>query len=476
MNQRKGNLMKKLWTIFAVCFLGFLATPASGYWLFGGWTKLEEATFSQANLTGTWSFFDLYRYGQLTIDTSGTVSGTITIVGKTTLTINGRFSLDSIGVVQGSATLSDGATWTISSGKMDPNKTTLFMAFLASSGYPGMSVLLKHGGTFRQADLAGTWTLSAGNTTSGPGKGSFYLDMSGNVTGQFEFVKSGQVYHLSSGALAVNGATGELIPQTLTTSEGLSLNLVAGKVDMLNNSLIGLFQDSSGGTFLAYFIRDGNTFTTRDLSGLWFLHGADEYGYPGYGQIMLDSNGTLSYGYVATPMTNQAFTCKSGNLSVLGSGSFLGTLTMIDQSNKQFGIQIPSGKIGFDKTSGMSLASVGITPTVSQAWGVVEGKKLKASCQINPNGLDTNCYLEYGKNGIYQYRSPEVYVGWADYPVIITIWSQGLDSNSDYIFRFVAYNIAGTTLGSSNMITTEQEPYFSLSISGSAGCFVDAIK
>jgi len=84
---------------------------------------------------------------------------------------------------------------------------------------------------------------------------------------------------------------------------------------------------------------------------------------------------------------------------------------------------------------------------ISQTSAVLQAK-------INPNGLTTICYFEYGFNTNYGYRSDEFgpYTGIQLHPVETII--DNLMPDNIYFFRIVAINNTGTAFSSDNTIKT----------------------
>ena len=76
---------------------------------------------------------------------------------------------------------------------------------------------------------------------------------------------------------------------------------------------------------------------------------------------------------------------------------------------------------------------------------------------INPNGLTTTYWLEYGAHG-FTHRTPSFSIVSSNHFVSITESVSGLSSDTTYVFRIVASNSAGIQQGNNQLFTTLSEP------------------
>ena len=74
--------------------------------------------------------------------------------------------------------------------------------------------------------------------------------------------------------------------------------------------------------------------------------------------------------------------------------------------------------------------------------------------KIDPNGVATSYYWEYGPSEAYGSRTPEVSLGEGESALLAPAHLEGLDANSEYHFRVVAVNAAGTEHGSDTTFRT----------------------
>jgi subtilisin-like proprotein convertase family protein/N-acetylneuraminic acid mutarotase len=77
---------------------------------------------------------------------------------------------------------------------------------------------------------------------------------------------------------------------------------------------------------------------------------------------------------------------------------------------------------------------------------------------VNPNGLATSAYFEWGSTTSYGNTTPLQSLGNGTGDVGVSATLSGLTANTTYNFRLVASNAAGTTLGSNLAFTTPSTP------------------
>ena len=102
-----------------------------------------------------------------------------------------------------------------------------------------------------------------------------------------------------------------------------------------------------------------------------------------------------------------------------------------------------------------------MTPkTTTQAASSLTGAGAKLNAAVNPHGLATTYYFEYGTTTAYGTKAPtspaSIGSGFADVSVSQTL--SGLSSNTTYHFRVVAENSEGTSYGKDESFTTPKPP------------------
>lgn len=93
-----------------------------------------------------------------------------------------------------------------------------------------------------------------------------------------------------------------------------------------------------------------------------------------------------------------------------------------------------------------------------RAATAVTGTTATLQARINPRGLATNVYFEYGTSSSYGTRTPTVDVGAGTSTITFTAPVGGLRPNTRYSFRAVATSAAGVARTSNRTFTTSRVP------------------
>jgi phosphodiesterase/alkaline phosphatase D-like protein len=96
------------------------------------------------------------------------------------------------------------------------------------------------------------------------------------------------------------------------------------------------------------------------------------------------------------------------------------------------------------------------TSTTGTASPSVNGATVNAT--VNPNGLPTDYYFEFGTTSAYGLQTPPTSAGSGTAAVSVTRSLAGLQSNQTYHYRIVAVSAGGTTLGTDATFTTGSPP------------------
>ena len=75
--------------------------------------------------------------------------------------------------------------------------------------------------------------------------------------------------------------------------------------------------------------------------------------------------------------------------------------------------------------------------------------------EVNPNGLETTCYFEYGQSESYGSQTPPASAGAGDDPVSLDADIDDLSPGVTYHYRLVAQNAEGTTYGDDKTLVTD---------------------
>jgi hypothetical protein len=223
----------------------------------GGVAIFDRGTpFTQADLAGTWHFqvfgdspttnAPQWGWGTMTIDAAGSVTGGTgtNSWGQTDTLAGGSFTIDTIGQVSGTIIQSNGVIQSVPYGKLDGGKTILTMVNSAENlnpNYRGIFVAAKAGGTFTQADLAGTWhfqVLGDSPSANAPywGSGIMIVNTTGTVIGGTAVNDLGITKSLTGGSLTIDSLG--RVTGTTTLSDGTIENLPHGKLDAGKTLLI----------------------------------------------------------------------------------------------------------------------------------------------------------------------------------------------------------------------------------------------
>ncbi len=97
---------------------------------------------------------------------------------------------------------------------------------------------------------------------------------------------------------------------------------------------------------------------------------------------------------------------------------------------------------------GSPLASAAGAPTIEgESFSGVGSSNATLNAQIDPNGVATSYYWEYGPTEAYGSKTPEVLLGEGESALPASAHLEGLAANSEYHFRVVAVSEAGTVHG-----------------------------
>ena len=174
----------------------------------------------------------------------------------------------------------------------------------------------------------------------------------------------------------------------------------------------------------------------------------------------------------------------SGGLTLAssGSGDMVGIDNLISGLEVEHALIVPRGYVSGTLLSnsatwsGKTFATLGVTPgTYVWTWGTganqnftleippappttspatnVASFSAKLNGSVNPHGLTTSVYFQYGTTNSYGLTSaPQSHTG--NTPLNISASISGLTASTTYHFRIVAHNASGTTNGSDRTFTT----------------------
>jgi hypothetical protein len=107
----------------------------------------------------------------------------------------------------------------------------------------------------------------------------------------------------------------------------------------------------------------------------------------------------------------------------------------------------PASALAAGKPSATTSGAAGVSPTAANLSG-----------SVNPNGLVTTWYFQYGKSTSYGARTTAQDAGSGKKQVAVGATLTGLSGKTTYHYRLVATNSAGTALGADRSFKTPEAP------------------
>ncbi|MDY6986961.1 MAG: choice-of-anchor U domain-containing protein, partial [Thermodesulfobacteriota bacterium] len=116
---------------------------------------------------------------------------------------------------------------------------------------------------------------------------------------------------------------------------------------------------------------------------------------------------------------------------------------------------------------GPALIDVGSPDVITDPASSVTKRSAHLNGKVNPNGEETDYYFEYGTTSSYASVTASTDAGSGTEDISVSIALQGLTKKTTYHFRIVATNRAGTSYGSDQTFTTDDN--------GGDGCFIGTV-
>jgi hypothetical protein len=115
-------------------------------------------------------------------------------------------------------------------------------------------------------------------------------------------------------------------------------------------------------------------------------------------------------------------------------------------------------------------AARALAPTVTTSDATEIGPfKARLNGTVNPNGLATNWYFEFGKTTAYGAKTPVHSAGSGTAPRAESSLQEGLEAGVTYHFRIVASSAAGTVVSPDRTFVTDSAPSVKTGPAGSVG-------
>ena len=304
------------------------------------------------------------NYGQLSLDDAGQISqGQIHFLNGTTAAVeSGTLTLDSRGTLGGSMVLEGGTSVTFQGGAMTGGKTTCSFVTRDSNQWDGLGLMNRSGGVYDTGDLEGTWHchfIIYGVGFAGSGAmsawGPVSVDAAGQVTqGQFTLSDSSTAL-LTDGILAIDSQG--TLSGNFKTDSGDTLTIVSGHLNTDKSSAaLVVNNDTYGFDYFGSMIKDSGSFAPSDMAGSWNLafifRNVWSLGnqWVEYGTIEVDTSGAVTGGTMLTT-GGHADSISDGQLSLDSSGVLSGFLNMDGLDP----MTIVSGKVDATKTIAVAL-------------------------------------------------------------------------------------------------------------------------
>jgi hypothetical protein len=97
------------------------------------------------------------------------------------------------------------------------------------------------------------------------------------------------------------------------------------------------------------------------------------------------------------------------------------------------------------------LVYTGLVPEVSESTATLRGG-------VNPRGMETSSYFQYGTGASYGAQTPAVAAGAGTQEIKVSQAVGGLSPNTTYHYRLVASSSAGVAIGQDRVFTTKKTP------------------
>ncbi|HEY5976701.1 MAG TPA: hypothetical protein VIT85_02495 [Solirubrobacterales bacterium] len=148
-------------------------------------------------------------------------------------------------------------------------------------------------------------------------------------------------------------------------------------------------------------------------------------------------------------------TPNCSNVPSVGQGNWEGTCAFTQAGNYSFVCTVHPAMTGTANVTGSGpqppTVSTGSAASVTDTQATLKGT-------VNPNGLETEYFFEYGTTATYDQITGKTTVPAGASPVNASASISGLTANTTYHFQLVAENDGGTTEGGDKTFTTPAPP------------------
>jgi hypothetical protein len=155
---------------------------------------------------------------------------------------------------------------------------------------------------------------------------------------------------------------------------------------------------------------------------------------------------TIGYGFTTAPHTKTGYAPQSVSAPIGGLTASTTYHFRIVASNSV------GTRYGRDKTF-TTLSATGRPVVRTNPATSIASHSARLNGTVNPHGLSTTVYFQYGRTISYGFRTPNYTKTGNNYQNVFANIS-GLSAHTTYHFRIVASNTAGTRTGADRMFTT----------------------
>ena len=168
---------------------------------------------------------------------------------------------------------------------------------------------------------------------------------------------------------------------------------------------------------------------------------------------------TAIFEYGITTGYGSTATATPGTLTGTSSQSVSASITGLNAGSTYHFRVKATNNAGTTYGSDYSLTTASAVPTVvTSSAGSVSTEAATLNGTVNPNGASTTYYFQYGKTSSYGLFTAPMGAGSGSNETSAGIYIVGLNSNTMYHYRLVAYNGLGTTYGDDKTFTTAAPP------------------
>ena len=255
----------------------------------------SSGSYALADLAGTWDVNTLatgpgapyWSRGSLTVQPDGDFSGSISDIDGANENVSGTLAISGKGIV----TCTSLQCPVQFQGGMDAGKSVMAITFTWDDGTTELLIGTKRGGSYAQADLAGTWGVH--DLLSNPGEASW-------ERGVFNIGTDGA----ASGNLTGSDGSSDSVSATIKLSSRGALTCTSGCYPTMKGALDGAkrvaaftFTGDLGAANLMLMCSQGASYAQADLAGAWRVNAlvsGDDAPLWKRGGITIQSNGDFS--------------------------------------------------------------------------------------------------------------------------------------------------------------------------------------